>query len=214
MDARGARTAPSLRWSAVGDTEPTRPEVVVRRSARRRSTVNARREGDTVIVSVPASMTRVQEAHWVEKMLERLERQEQRRRPGRKAGDDDLAARADRLARAHLDAVGPGGRWPRPVSVRWTRPMRTRWASCTPADATIRMSERLREVPGWVLDHVLVHELVHLRESNHGPDFRALEARYPRSERAIGYLEGLSVGAGLDIGGDADDGGTDPAADD
>ena len=77
--------------------------------------------------------------------------------------------------------------------------MRTRWASCTPADATIRVSEKLREVPGWVLDHVLVHELVHLREPRHGPAFRAAEAAYPRSERAIGYLEGLAAGAGLPI---------------
>jgi hypothetical protein len=187
-----------------GDAEPGRPEVEVRRSARRRSTVNARREGNRVIVSVPASMTRAEEKHWVEKMLQRLERSDRRRRPGRRAGDDDLASRADRLAREHLDAAAPDGRWPRPASVRWTRPMRTRWASCTPVDATIRVSERLREVPGWVLDHVLVHELVHLREGNHGPAFRALEARYPRSERAIGYLEGLSAGAGLEIGGEAD----------
>ena len=75
--------------------------------------------------------------------------------------------------------------------------MRTRWASCTPADGTIRVDERLRDVPGWVLDHVLVHELVHLREPGHGPAFRTAEARYPRSERAIGYLEGFSAGAGL-----------------
>jgi len=52
-----------------------------------------------------------------------------------------------------------------------------------------------------------VHELVHLREPHHGPAFRAAEAAYPRSERAIGYLEGLAAGAGLPItdtdGGDA-----------
>ncbi|MFC5066061.1 M48 family metallopeptidase [Actinomycetospora atypica] len=181
------------------------PRVEVRRSARRRRTVDARREGDTVVVSIPASMSRAQERHWVEEMLRRLERSEARRRPGRAAGDDDLVARADRLAAAHLDAVGPDGRWPRPALVRWTKPMRTRWASCTPADGTIRVSERLREVPGWVLDHVLVHELAHLREGGHGPAFRALEQRYPRSERAIGYLEGLSAGAGLEIGSEPDD---------
>ncbi len=151
------------------------------------------------MVTIPASMTRAQEKHWVTEMLARLERSEARRRPGRRAGDGELAARADALAVAHLDAAAPGGRWPRPASVRWTRPMRTRWASCTPADATIRVSERLREVPGWVLDHVLVHEMAHLREPGHGPAFRALEARYPRSERAIGYLEGLAAAAGLPI---------------
>lgn len=186
-----------------------RPDVEVRRSRRRKRTVDAHREGSTVVVNIPASMSRAQEQHWVDEMLRRLERADARRRPGRSAGDADLAARAETLAAAHLDAIAPDGAWPRPASVRWTRPMRTRWASCTPADATIRLSERLREVPGWVLDHVLVHELVHLREPHHGPAFRRAEAAYPRSERATGYLEGLAAGAGLPItdmdGGQADE---------
>ncbi|GLZ47617.1 metal-dependent hydrolase [Actinomycetospora sp. NBRC 106375] len=191
----------------------SRPEVEVRRSARRKRTVDAHREGATVVVNIPASMSRAQERHWVEEMLRRLERADARRRPGRQAGDADLVERAGQLAAAHLDPIAPDGAWPRPASVRWTRPMRTRWASCTPADGTIRVSERLRDVPGWVLDHVLVHELVHLREPSHGPAFRAAEASYPRSERAIGYLEGLSAGAGLAIGG-TDEGADDGTGDD
>jgi predicted metal-dependent hydrolase len=180
------------------------PQVVVRRSARRKRTISARQDGDTLVVSIPASASKAQEERWVAEMLAKMQRSQARRRPGRGAADGDLAARADALARDHLDPVGPGGRWPRPASVRWVPPMRTRWASCTPTEGTIRVSERLRDVPGWVLDHVLVHELAHLRESGHGPAFRALEARYPRSERAIGYLEGLSDGAGLDIGSEPD----------
>ncbi|MHC1559758.1 M48 metallopeptidase family protein [Actinomycetospora sp. C-140] len=191
----------------------SRPEVEVRRSARRKRTVDAHREGATVVVNIPASMSLAQERHWVEEMLRRLERADARRRPGRRAGDADLVERAGKLAAAHLDPIAPDGAWPRPASVRWTRPMRTRWASCTPADATIRVSERLREVPGWVLDHVLVHELVHLREPSHGPAFRAAEASYPRSERAIGYLEGLSAGAGLAIG-ETDEGADDGTGED
>ena len=77
--------------------------------------------------------------------------------------------------------------------------MRTRWASCTPADASIRVSERLREVPPWVLDYVLVHELAHLKVAAHNAEFWALVRRYPKTERAMGYLEGLSSAAGLGI---------------
>lgn len=179
------------------------PVVEVRRSARRRRTVDARREGDTVVVLIPASMSRAQEKHWVAEMLRRLERTEQRRRP---AGNDDLAVRADALAARYLDPIGPRGHWPRPASVRWVAPMRTRWASCTPSSGTIRVSERLRDVPGWVLDDVLVHELVHLREPGHGAAFRDALARHPRHERASGYLEGLAAGARLPItDDDADD---------
>jgi hypothetical protein len=77
--------------------------------------------------------------------------------------------------------------------------MRTRWASCTPAEGTIRISERLRDAPGWVVDYVLVHELVHLLVPGHGQDFWELVRRYPRTERAIGYLEGVSVAGGLGL---------------
>jgi predicted metal-dependent hydrolase len=66
-------------------------------------------------------------------------------------------------------------------------------------DATIRVSERLRDVPSWVLDYVLVHELAHLRVAGHNAEFWALVQRYPKAERAIGYLEGLSCAAGLAI---------------
>jgi predicted metal-dependent hydrolase len=86
-----------------------------------------------------------------------------------------------------------------PKSVRWVPPMRTRWASCTPADGTIRVSERLREVPSWVLDYVLVHELTHLLVPGHGPNFWKLVRDYPRTDRAVGYLEGLSAAAGWGI---------------
>ena len=42
------------------------PEVEVRRSKRRRRTVSAYRDGDKVVVLIPASMSRKQEAEWVD----------------------------------------------------------------------------------------------------------------------------------------------------
>jgi hypothetical protein len=54
-------------------------------------------------------------------------------------------------------------------------------------------------VPGWVVDYVLVHELAHLLEPGHDEPFWAWVHRYPRSERAMGYLEGLSAAAGLGL---------------
>ena len=54
------------------------PEVEVRRSKRRRRTVSAYRDGDKVVVLIPATMSRKQEAEWVSTMVARLERSEKR----------------------------------------------------------------------------------------------------------------------------------------
>ncbi len=169
------------------------PLVEVRRSKRRTRTVTAYREGETLVVLIPARLSKAEEAHWVMEMQRRLLRGETKRRAPSKASDAALLARCEQLSEKHL-----GGRAV-PASVRWVPPMRTRWASCTPADGTIRVSERLRSVPGWVLDYVLVHELAHLLVSAHNARFWELVHDYPRTDRAIGYLEGLSAAAGWGI---------------
>lgn len=172
------------------------PEVEVRRSKRRRRTVSAYRDGDRIIVMIPASLTRAEEAEWVETMLTRLERSEQRRRPS----DDDLMQRALGLSDRYLGGLAT------PESVRWVENQKSRWGSCTPGDRTIRLSARLQGMPPWVIDYVLVHELAHLLESGHDARFWAWVDRYPQADRAKGYLLGWSAAARLDPppSGDAD----------
>ncbi|MCG8925228.1 M48 family metallopeptidase [Lentzea sp. CC55] len=169
------------------------PRVEVRRSSRRRRMVSAYREGDTVVVLLPARMTKGEEKHWVAEMLSRLQRSETRRKSPARTSDEALMARCTELSERYLDSLAE------PVSVRWVPPMRTRWASCTPTEGTIRVSERLRDVPPWVLDYVLVHELAHLLVPGHGKDFWEWVHRYPKTERAMGFLEGLSAAAGWGI---------------
>ena len=52
-------------------------------------------------------------------------------------------------------------------------------------------------MPNWVIDYVLVHELTHLLVPGHGPDFWAWVNRYPRTERARGFLEGVALAGQL-----------------
>ena len=172
------------------------PEVEVRRSRRRRRTVSAYRDGDRIVVMIPATLSRKEEADWIETMVARLEKAERRRRPS----DDALLRRATELSDRYLGGLAV------PESVRWVDNQNSRWGSCTPGDRTIRLSARLQGMPSWVVDYVLVHELAHLLEAGHDARFWAWVDRYPRAERAKGYLLGWSSAARLDppLGSDVD----------
>ncbi len=178
------------------------PVVEVRRSRRRRRTVTAYREGATVVVLVPASMSRAEEARHVESLVARLLAREARAQGP--TGDADLLVRARELSRRYL--APQVATVPVPARVTWVGNQRRRWGSCTPTDRTIRLSDRLRPMPGWVRDYVLLHELVHLVEANHTPRFHALLAAYADAERARGYLEGYADAARLEVGREPDDG--------
>ena len=164
------------------------PEVEVRRSKRRRRTVSAYRDGDKVVVLIPASMSRKQEAEWVTTMVARLERSEKRKRPS----DDQLARRARELSDAYLGGLA------KPDTVRWVSNQNARWGSCTPGDRSIRLSSRLQGMPSWVVVYVLVHVLAHLLEAGHTREFWAWGENYPKAERAMGYLQGYSSAAHLE----------------
>lgn len=170
-------------------------QIEVRRSPRRRRTVSAYREGARIVVLIPARFSRREEADWVARMVHDVEAREERsRRRGPAAGDDALVQRAAELNRRYLAGLAV------PASIRWVDTMGGRWASCTTVDRTIRMSRRLRDFPAWVVDYVILHELAHLLEAGHGPQFWALVSRYERAERARGFLDGHAVAtrSGLD----------------
>jgi predicted metal-dependent hydrolase len=174
--------------------------VEVRRSARRRRTVTAYREHGRTVVLIPAAFSAAEERRWVDQMVTKLQTREERRRRSQ-GSDDALMARARELSTAHL-----GGRAV-PASVRWVENQHRRWGSCTPADRTVRLSGRLRGMPQFVVDYVLVHELAHLLEPSHDASFWTLVRAYPEADRALGFLEGVEYGSGRTQppGGPADD---------
>jgi len=167
-----------------------KPVVEVRRSQRRRRTVSAYRDGERVVVLIPDQFSRDEETEWVARMLARLAAREERIR----RTDDELLGRARRLISRYLAEYAGAAT---PASVRWVTNQTGRWGSCTPTDRTIRISHRIQEMPDWVIDYVLLHELAHLVVPSHSARFWDLVGRYPRAERARGYLEGISAATGL-----------------
>jgi len=65
------------------------------------------------------------------------------------------------------------------------KPTISRWGSCHKKTGVICFSIYLLLLPDWCIEHVVVHELAHLIEANHGPKFHALMDRYfPRWKEA------------------------------
>jgi len=179
-------------------------EVEVRRSRHRRRTVSAYREGGRTIVLIPARFSAKEERAWVDAMIRRLAAGDERRRPS----DAQLVARAADLSRRYLGGLA------KPTSIAWVTNQSSRWGSCTPADGTIRISVRVKGMPTWVLDYVILHELTHLLQPGHSGGFWSLMESYPRTERARGYLEGVAAAAGSSWSDDVTDEVTDDVTDD
>jgi predicted metal-dependent hydrolase len=148
------------------------------RSRRRRKTIQASLVDGVLEVRIPAWLSKTEEAECVEEMRGRFETE-----PA--LDDGALARRARRLAR-QLD-------FPRPASVRWVTNQNKRWGSCSPSSGSIRLSHRMARFPSWVIDYTLVHELAHLLEGGHGPEFQALAGRYDRADQAEGFLMGVGT---------------------
>ncbi len=157
-------------------------EIRVIRSRKRRKTIQAREVDGTLEILAPARLSKKElEAHIAE-LRERIERHK-----AKSALDDEaLNKRARDLSRRYFSGL------PRWKSIRWVTNQYRRHGSCTPTRGSIRISDRVAAMPRFVSDYVIVHELAHLIEPNHGPAFWELVYQYPRTERARGYL--MAVG--------------------
>lgn len=154
------------------------------RSARRRKTVAARVQDGVLTIYVPSRISRDEERDWVERMTARMSKRVHRDQLN---DDADLQRRAARLNRKYF-----GGEL-KYSSIVYVTNQSSKYGSCTPGSRRIRISHRMAAMPSFVLDYIIVHELAHLLEANHGRRFWKLVNRYPHAERAIGYLMGVGL---------------------
>jgi predicted metal-dependent hydrolase len=148
--------------------------------------------GQIVLLRVPRRMTRKQVDDLIAQITPRIVRQ--RKRASRQT-DINLMHRA-----AFLNDQYFGGElsW---HSIRWVHNMRHRLGSCTTGgttDGDIRISERIRGWPQYVVDYILAHEICHRKFPNHSSEFWGYLGRYPFTQKAIGFLEGISFAEGSD----------------
>lgn len=156
------------------------------RSPHRAKTISARLVDDGAVIEVlaPEQATDQELAPIIERLKGRLLR---RKEKAETADDRELAKRAAELNRTYFQGKL---RW---SEICYVTNQQKRYGSCTPATGVIRISHRVASMPAWVRDYVIVHELAHLKEANHGRRFWALVNRYPKTERARGYLIALGL---------------------
>jgi metallopeptidase YgjP-like protein len=188
LEARAARNraeAAAADATDVADADG-RPEVEVRVSARRKKTSEAKWVAGRIVVTLPTHLRGKDRDQTINWLVDRLMAKQKQRRA---VGDGELMARAVMLCERYRMEV-------RPTSVRWVTNQSARWGSCSVHSGEIRLSHRLRTVPTWVLDAVIVHELAHLRHPDHSPAFHAYAGRFPRHKEAGIFLAGYSLGLG------------------
>jgi predicted metal-dependent hydrolase len=158
-------------------------EIIVIRSTRRKKNISAYRQGGRIVVSIPARMSKADERAMVPEMVAKIRAQE----AAATMSEERLAIRVDELLTELAPEISL-----RPSSINW-RGMRERWGSCTGTDRTIRISDRLKGAPEYVVDYVLFHEAIHLQFFDHGAEFKALLSRFPLEAQAEAYLSGYEA---------------------
>lgn len=155
-------------------------QIQVKQSRRATKYVRSRLSGQTLTLTMPVVADRNLEGKLVNTaLLAAL--------PRISDTTVDLEQLAQQLNRKFL---GGKGSW---ESIKWVSNMTGRWGSCTAASAQhgarIRISDVLKSVPAYVLQAVVLHEVAHTIQANHGPEFQRLLQAFPQLARAEGFLE-------------------------
>ena len=163
-------------------------DVKIIRSQRRKKTISAREVDGVIQLYLPLGISREDEFKYVQWAQKRFKAKQRKKELWENNADGRLEQRARELNRKYF-----GGElsW---VQIRYTTEQNARtFGTCNTESRTIRISDRLLKMPKFVHDYVLVHELAHLKMPRHGPEFWNLVNRYPKTERARGYLMAIGM---------------------
>ncbi len=101
----------------------------------------------------------------------------------RQMAERELKARTHELAKQHAVAISS-------VTVR---AQRSRWGSCS-RRGTISLNWRLIQTPPFVVDYLIVHELMHRREMNHSKRYwKHVAEAFPEYRTAEAWLKSNKV---------------------
>jgi len=145
----------------------------------------------TILLRVPYRLpNRIIQEH-INKITVRLKRQATL---AERRTDSELQRRAEQINRKYFEGAI---QW---HAIRWVSNMNARLGSCTNGGSTdghIRISDKIKQWPHWVIDYVIAHELVHRLHASHSEAYwLKLKESYPLTERARGFIQGVGFAEG------------------
>lgn len=149
--------------------------------------INARLHGKTLSVSAPH---RVSVKELEETIIELARKLVRRSRADALNSDGGAEALARKIAASFPDP-------PEVNEVRFVTNQTTQWGSYSPQTGIVRLNAALRQMPPWVMEAVVAHELAHTFYLDHSPKFWELARSVcPKTDRARAFLEGVTWLAG------------------
>lgn len=165
----------------------------VRHPRAKRYLIRVRADG-TVRATIPRWGSKRQAVRFVETQAEWIAQQQVAAARRRAARPPAPAAHELREARARAERILPArllelaNRFGVAVGKVSIRNQRWRWGSCS-RHGHICLNWRLVDMPEWVRDYVLIHELMHLRRMDHSPAFwKHVAVACPDYQRARRWL--------------------------
>jgi predicted metal-dependent hydrolase len=162
-------------------------EIKIIRSARRKRTIETREINGIIELYIPLGLSERKELEHIQWARKRVEAGRRKKELKEKNAGKQLEQLTEKFNREYFE-----GKLSWEGIIYSTAQNGRMFGNCDIKRKTIRISDRLLKMPKFVHDYVLIHELAHLEIPGHGPNFWEVVNRYPKTERARGYL--LAVG--------------------
>jgi len=165
-------------------------EIKIIRSKRRLRTVSARLLKDLLLVKAPVMLSQERLEKIVDGFKLKFAREKLKEELGKEHNLLDLAGKLNKIYFGNKLRI---------ESIEYVANQDSKFGCCNYGSARIRISHKIGLMPEWVRKYVVIHEMAHLIEPNHGREFWRIVYRYKLAERARGYL--MATGRGANGGG-------------
>ena len=163
-------------------------QIKIIRSAKRKKTISAKEIDGVLFLRIPHTLSKKDENKYIEWAKKQFENRNRKKILLEKNADQYLDKQAKTLNQKYFN----GKLFWRKILFSTDQNSRM-FGNCDINSRIIRISHRLLNMPKFVLNYVIVHELTHLIIPKHGPEFWSICNRYPKTERARGYLMAIAA---------------------